>query len=235
MRNADSANALGRPAICAVVAAHNEADSIARVVDELYAAGASVIVVDDGSTDATTREAMRAGAVVLRHIANRGQGAALQTGIEFAVERGADIIVTFDADGQHDPSDLKELIQPVASGKYDVALGSRFLGTACGIPMVRRLVLKLGILFTYMVSRVWLTDVHNGLRAFSREAAASLHITMDGMAHASEIIDEIQRLHLRYVEVPVNLRYSARSLAKGQRSWNALKIMLQVVIRKLPT
>ncbi len=219
--------------IFVVVAAYNEARSIRSVIDRLVARYPNVVVVDDGSTDDTFARLQGSKVFLLRHMINRGQGAALQTGIQFALLRGAQIIVTFDADGQHDERDVEALVRPILSGQCDVTLGSRFLGRAHNIPFTRKVVLKLGVLFTRVVSRIRVSDTYNGLRAFSRQAASSLHITMDRTAHASEILDHIQEAGWRYREVPVNIYYTRYSLAKGERSSNALKFALQVLIKKI--
>jgi len=216
-----------------VVPAYNEARTIRPVVERLVAAYPNVVVVDDGSTDGTASSLEGCRVFLLRHCANRGQGAALQTGIECALLHSPDAIVTFDADGQHDVDDIASLLEPVLAGACDVALGSRFLGRASNIPPSRRLLLKLGILFTLVTSRIRATDVHNGLRAFSAAAARQLSITMDRMAHASEIFDQIRLHGWRYQEVPVTVRYTEYSLAKGQSSWDALRIALQVLLEKL--
>jgi glycosyltransferase involved in cell wall biosynthesis len=216
-----------------VVAACNEAKAIRSVTDRLLAKYPNVVVVDDGSTDDTPACLQGSKVFLLRHMVNRGQGAALQTGIQFSLRKGAEIIVTFDADGQHDARDIEPLVQPILAGECDVTLGSRFLGRAHNMPFMRRVVLKLGVLFTRVVSRVRISDIHNGLRAFSRQAAGSLHITMDRMAHASEILDQIKKAGWRYKEVPVNIYYSPYSLTKGQSPWNALRIASQILIKKI--
>jgi glycosyltransferase involved in cell wall biosynthesis len=203
------------------------------VIDRLVAKYPHVIVVDDGSTDQTSGALDGSSAFLLQHCVNRGQGAALQTGIRFALLHDADVVVTFDSDGQHDPDDIEALLGPIRSGEYEVTLGSRFLGSALNMPLGRRLVLKAGIIFTRLISRIRVTDVHNGMRAFNREAAQSLHISMDRMAHASEILDQIAQHGWRYREVPVTIRYSAQTLAKGQSSWNALRIAAQVLMERL--
>jgi len=215
-----------------VVAAYNESRTIRTVVDRLLADHLNVVVVDDGSRDDTVRQLAHSRVHLLRHGINRGQGAALQTGIEFALSRGADVIVTFDADGQHSERDIEALVRPILAGECDVTLGSRFLGRAHGIPATRKLVLKAGVLFTRIFSRLRVSDSHNGLRAFSAHAAAGLHITLDRMAHASEILDQISQQGWRYKEVPVDIYYSDHSLAKGQSSWNALKIGLDILLRR---
>jgi glycosyltransferase involved in cell wall biosynthesis len=207
-----------------VVPAFNEEALLAESLQQLCQQYANVVVVDDGSTDDTENIAARFQVFVLRHLMNRGQGAALRTGLDFALARGAQVIVTFDADGQHAVEDVDGLVQPVLQGDADVVLGSRFLGSTEGIPTSRRWILRLGVLFTRLFSRVKITDTHNGLRAFSREAAMKIPIAEDGMAHASEILDEIRRQGFRYCEVPVRVRYSRRSLQKGQSNWNSLRI-----------
>jgi glycosyltransferase involved in cell wall biosynthesis len=219
--------------IVIVVPAFNEAQTIATVVADLLPAYPQVVVVDDGSRDATATLAREAGAITLRHAINRGQGAALQTGIEFALATGADYIVTFDADGQHRAEDIAQLLAPLISGSADVAIGSRFRGLESNVPAIRRVVLRTAAMVTRVTSGVHLTDAHNGLRAFTRHAAGCIHITIDGMAHASEIIDQIYENGLRIAEVPVLIRYSEYSMKKGQSSFAAFRIAFDYVMKRL--
>lgn len=223
----------GANGVFVVVAAYNEAAVIENTLQELLAAYSQVVVVDDGSTDDTNGVLSGLPVHLLRHPINRGQGAALQTGVTYALAEGADIIVAFDADGQHCVIDIPKLLAPIQNGRADLVLGSRFLGTTERIPFTRRLTLKLGVLFTRIVSRIYVTDAHNGLRAFSRPVAEQLTITMDRMAHASEIIDHIRKNGWRYCEVPVTIRYTDYSMAKGQSSWNAIRIVTQILLEKL--
>lgn len=216
----------------AVIAAFNEARAIEAVVRDLRPHVGEVIVVDDGSSDATAEVARRAGAVVIRHAINRGQGAALQTGITAALARGAAIVVTFDADGQHVASDVPKLVEPVAGGRADVALGSRFLGGASNVPAMRRLLLKGAVVFTRLTSGLHLTDAHNGLRALSRKAAGTIRIRQDRMAHASEIVSEIRRHGLKFVEVPITVLYTEYSRAKGQSAFGAFRILFDLLVGK---
>lgn len=218
--------------VIAVIPAYNEGNVIADVVRSLNGVVDEIIVVDDGSGDASGKLARDAGARVLRHRINRGQGAALQTGTEAALRRGADIVVHFDADGQHDVGDIARLIEPLQSNRADVVLGSRFLGQARNIPTTRRLVLRAGRLFMRLFSGLSLTDAQNGLRAMTREAARAISITQDGMAHASEILDRIGELGLRYLEVPVTIHYTEYSLSRGQRSSNAIRIVWRLITDK---
>ena len=216
-----------------VVPAYNEASAVFDVVRELRTQYPNVVVVDDGSHDATTTEARRAGATVLRHVLNRGQGAALQTGIEFCVRHDADVIVTFDADGQHRVEDIARLVSALDKDNADIAIGSRFLELRSNVPALRRLMLRVATRFMRMTSGVALSDAHNGLRAIRGTAAARIHLTIDGMAHASEIVDQIYRLHLRVTEVPVVIHYSEYSLRKGQSSLAAFRIAFDYLMKRL--
>ncbi len=216
-----------------VVPAYNEDTCIEAVVREIAAQYPNVVVVDDGSRDGTFTAAKRAAPHVLRHVINRGQGAALQTGIDYALKRGARFVVSFDADGQHRVEDIAALVRPICTGRCDITLGSRFLGQTLEMPPVRRLVLQLAVLFTRVVSRVKLTDVHNGLRAFSRRAAERINLTLDRMAHASELIDLIRDSGLPFREVPVRIRYTAYSRGKGQSSRGALRILIHYISGRL--
>ena len=215
-----------RQGVYVVLAAYNEATCIADVVRSVREQYPHVVVVDDGSRDETSGQARTAGATVLRHVLNRGQGAALQTGITYALGRGAAYVVTFDSDGQHQVGDIARLVAPIQRGEAEITLGSRFLGEAVGMPAARGWLLKLGVWFTRMTSGAQITDTHNGLRGFSRRAAQHVRITLDRMAHASELIDQIHGSGLPYREVPVRIRYTEYSRAKGQSAFNALKILI---------
>ena len=223
----DSTTSDPRSSIWVVIPAYNEDEAIRPVVDSLLARGHQVVVVDDGSREPQL-ELLRGTSVhLLRHVINLGQGAALQTGIRYALARGAEIIVTFDADGQHQSADIDALTAPILAQRAEVALGSRFLagGHAVRISRAKHLVLKLAVVFTRWTTGLALTDTHNGLRAFSRRAAQALRITQNGMAHASQILQQIAAYRLTYVEVPVTVVYSEYSVRKGQRVTNAFNIL----------
>ena len=215
-----------RRQVYVVLAAYNEAACIEEVVRGVLALYPHVVVVDDGSRDDTFERALRAGATGLQHAINRGQGAALQTGISFAITQGAEFVVTFDSDGQHRVEDIARLVTPVHRGEVDITLGSRFLGKAVNMTTGRRLLLKAGILFTRVFSGVRVSDTHNGLRGFSRRAAERIRITLDRMAHASELIDQVGASGLPYREVPVSIHYTEYSQAKGQQALGAIKILI---------
>lgn len=216
-----------------IVPAYNEASVIGSVITDIKQLGYEVVVVDDGSEDITFDNAYRAGAILLRHCVNLGQGAALQTGIDYARRSGVDIVVTFDADGQHNVSDIPKLLQALQDNNVDIVLGSRFLGDAVEIPTTRRLLLKLALFYTKVTTGLNLTDVHNGLRAFKVQACSQIHLKQNRMAHASEILHYIVKYKLRYMEVPCTVRYTPYSLVKGQRNLHSLGVLAELLIRRL--
>jgi polyprenyl-phospho-N-acetylgalactosaminyl synthase len=212
-----------------VVAAFNEEKMIGNVVDSLHEIYNNIIVVDDGSSDSTAKVAKEANAITLKHPINLGQGAALQTGISYALSKGAEFIVTFDADGQHCIGDIEHLLEALKKTGSDVACGSRFLGTHISMPTLRKVILKLAVVFTWITTGIRMTDAHNGLRAFTAHAARKIEITQNRMAHASEIIEQIAYNKLKLVEVPVTIIYSDYSLTKGQRMSNSINILLDLL------
>jgi glycosyltransferase involved in cell wall biosynthesis len=212
-----------------VIAAYNEGEVIRSVITGVVGAGWQVAVVDDGSADGTAAAARMPGAHVLRHAINLGQGAALQTGIDYALRRGARYIVTFDADGQHRVEDIPALLDVL--DQADIALGSRFLGSAEGASASRRALLRTATRVSNRLSGLALTDAHCGLRAFRASAANHLRIRQDRMAHASELLRKIKTSGLRVVEVPVTVRYTDYSVRKGQRGLAAVRILFDYFFR----
>ncbi len=219
--------------IWVVVPAYNEARVVTAVVASLRSAGYSVVVVDDGSSDDTSDLARSAGAIVLRHCQNLGQGGALWTGITFCVQLGAQLICTFDADGQHRVEDIERMWRCMITQNVDVVLGSRFLGSSPGISFSRKLLLRLAVLVTRLRSGLPVTDTHNGLRLMRWEAACRLNLRQLGMAHASEIIERIAELDLRWSEAPVIVRYTEYSVGKGQPSVNSIKILFDLLVDRI--
>ncbi len=219
--------------IWVVIAAYDEVGVIARVVGEVRRCGYTVLLIDDGSTDATAATAEKAGAVVIRHPVNLGQGAALQTGIEYALREGADVIVTFDADGQHRVADIDVLIDAMVKHNVDFVFGSRVLGGAINLPPTRRLLLKAATWFTRITSGLSVTDTHNGLRAMTQRGAGAIRLRQNRMAHASEFLNQVSASRLKYIEVPVTIEYSAYSLAKGQKLGNSLSILVDLSAQSL--
>lgn len=219
--------------IIVVIAAFNEADVIGPVVRDIRQSYPNVVVVDDGSSDGTAACALASGAVILRHPVNLGQGAALQTGITYALARGGEFVVTFDADGQHACADIARMVRALIENDAEVALGSRFLGKAVGISTARRILLRLAVLFTRLTTGLKVTDTHNGLRVFTRAAARKVKITQNRMAHASELLDQVARHKMSYVEVAVTISYTNHSRAKGQTILGAADIVGDLVLGKL--
>lgn len=230
-----AAERLTRSRACVVVPMHNEGLVIGGVVHSLLEHFDLVVCVDDGSTDGSGPIARAAGALVLRHAINLGQGAALQTGITYAVNRTqADFVVTFDADGQHDPADALLMVQALVTCDADVVLGSRFLGaTRSNIPQTRRVLLRLATTFTRATTGLPVTDTHNGLRVFTRAAARQLRIQNRGMAHASEVLSQIAALRCQVQEVPVTITYTEYSRAKGQTGLNAFNVLFDLFMQRL--
>jgi len=219
--------------ISVVIPAYNESKAIGKVIGELKQRVNQIIVVDDGSIDNTAEIARESGAEVLAHFLNRGQGAALQTGIDFALRQGADIIVTFDADGQFKASEIDQMVGPLLLGQVDVVLGSRFLNEKNKTPLGKKIILKLAVLVTRLYTGLKVTDTHNGFRAISSKAARLIQIKQDGMAHASEIIEQIKKHDLKFKEVPVTIEYSDYSLGKGQRLTNSFRIVWDLIMGRI--
>lgn len=222
-----------RAGVYVVIPAYNEEKVVRETVQRVAMLPVQVVVVDDCSTDGTLAQLHGLRAAVLRHAVNLGQGAALQTGIDFSLQLGARYVVTFDADGQHDEADILRLVDVLVSGDFDVVLGSRFLGQVIGISPARRLLLAAAVRYTRFTTKLRLTDAHNGLRAFRASAAPGLRITHNRMAHASEILQNIRRAKLSYTEAPCVVRYSAYSKTKGQSGLGAIDILYDLIIGRL--
>jgi glycosyltransferase involved in cell wall biosynthesis len=211
-----------------VIPAFNEESSIGCVLEKFLNKNYSILVIDDCSTDKTAEVSLCYPVTLLRHTINLGQGASLQTGFDYILQKtNAEYVITFDSDGQHEVEDIPKLLDLLQSGKIDVVLGSRFLKTSTvnGMPFQKKIVLKLGTYFTKLTTGLNVTDTHNGLRGFSISALKKVHINQNRMAHASEILSQIARYKLRYCEVPVTIRYSAYSIKKGQSVLNFLNIL----------
>lgn len=223
------------PKVFIVVPAYNEASVIRNTVQELSKTEYEIVIVDDGSQDYTQEAISGLSVHKLRHSINMGQGAALQTGMQYALQQGADIVIHFDADGQHRVEDLPSLIFPLLIGKADLVLGSRFLAKEASqsVPIFRKILLKMGTLINGLFTGYWLSDAHNGLRALNRKALCKIQLKENGMAHATEILLEARKHRLRTQEVAVTLRYTAYSQQKGQSSWNAINIFNDIVLRKI--
>jgi len=215
-----------------VIPLYNEASVIRDVLEHAGQVFPNIVCVDDDSSDASASIAAEAGAVVLRHPINLGQGAALQTGFDYVLQDpGMRYAVTFDSDGQHRIEDARAMVDRLRSEPLDVVLGSRFLDARTRPGRLKRAVLRMAIWFTNMTSRVKLTDAHNGLRAFTRPALEVIEIRQNRMAHASEIVALIGRHRLRYAEEPVHIIYTDYSRSKGQSLWNSVNILVELFFK----
>jgi glycosyltransferase involved in cell wall biosynthesis len=211
---------------------YNEGPVVADVVRDLRRTFPLVICVDDGSTDDSRAAAEQAGGLLIRHEINMGAGAATQTGLDFALEHtDAAYFITFDADGQHQSADARIMAEMLDRDEADAVFGSRFLDDRTNFPFVKRIVLSLAVRYTNRTTGVRLTDAHNGLRAFNRRAASEIHLTQYGMAHASEIVEQVAQRDLRIAEAPVHVVYTEYSRAKGQSLWNSVNILFDLVVR----
>jgi polyprenyl-phospho-N-acetylgalactosaminyl synthase len=216
-----------------VIPAFNEASVIADVIADLRSVFGNVVCVDDGSRDDTSDRAHGAGAHVVRHPVNLGQGAAIQTGVEYARSRpGANVFATFDADGQHRVKDVVRMIDRLTAEDLDVVIGTRFGDRAPErMPKLKRLLLPVVAKLSPASRKLGLTDAHNGLRVFDRTVADGLNLTMNGMAHASEFIALIVENHWRVAEEPVEILYTEYSMSKGQPLVNGVNIIFDGLLR----
>lgn len=209
-----------------VVPLYNESQVVRSVVESARETFPNIVCVDDGSSDDSAEQARLGGAVVVQHPINLGQGAALQTGLRYALQDpGAEFFVTFDSDGQHRVEDALAMVNRLDEEPLDVVIGSRFLDGRTKPGALKKVVLKLAVLFGNLTSGVKLTDAHNGLRAFNRHGAGAIRIRQNRMAHASEIVAEIGNAGLRYAEEPVFVVYTDYSRSKGQSLWNSVNIL----------
>lgn len=215
-----------------VIPVFNEVPVLESVVRQVLTVFPNVVCVDDGSVDGSAEAVLRTGAHLVRHPVNLGQGAALQTGLTYAkAQPGAQYFVTYDADGQHRIEDAAAMVDLARSGAADVVLGTRFADQADSVPLLKRLVLRLAVLLSPAGRKLHLTDAHNGLRVFTRPVADNLQITMNGMAHASEIISYLGRSKWRVREIPVSIRYTEYSRSKGQSLLNGVNILFDLSVR----
>lgn len=216
-----------------VMPVYNEAAVVASVVDETRRTFPNIVCVDDGSTDGSAGQIRTTGAHLVQHPVNLGQGAALQTGITYALSQpGIRYVVTMDSDGQHRPEDAAAMVQMARTGAADVVLGSRFLNGSDGVPRFKRVVLRSVAVLSPASRRLRLTDAHNGLRVLTAEAARQLKITMSGMEHASEVVSFLAGSGLRVMEAPVTILYTDYAKSKGQSLINGINIIFDLSIRQ---
>ncbi len=216
-----------------IIPVYNEGAVIAAVLEDALRTFPNIVCVDDGSSDDSSAQIRTSGARLVRHPVNLGQGAAVQTGVEYARGRpGAEYFVTFDADGQHQVNDVVRMLDRLRDEELDIVVGTRFHGDVSRIPRLKRLVLKTAVKVSPRGRRLGLTDSHNGLRAFNRKVAQELSITANGMGHAPEIVEMIDTKGWRVAEEPVTILYTEYSMAKGQSLLNGVNIVFDSAVRR---
>lgn len=235
MNNSGDPHPSARTDVAFIIPVYNEGQVVRGVVEAVLEQYEHVVCVNDCSLDNSASEIAATGAYLINHPINMGQGAALQTGIEFVrLIPGIRYVVTYDADGQHRLEDVAQMLTTIAEKGTDFVLGSRFLGTEpVGMTSGKRRLLRAAIAFSNATSGVKLTDTHNGLRVFSRRVLDEIQITMPDMAHASEILEIIRRNGYTYTEVPVEIVYTDYSRSKGQSAINAVNIAFDTLLRKV--
>lgn len=215
-----------------VIPVYNEGPVVAEVLREALKVFPTIIAVDDGSRDDSAAQVATTDAILVRHPINLGQGAALQTGFEAALRMPhIQYVVTFDSDGQHDVTEASDMVARLRADEADVVLGSRFLDGRTKPKPLKRIVLWGAVKLTNAQTKTKLTDAHNGLRALNRKAFGRIRLRQNGMAHASEIIDQLSSSDLRFVEHPVHIRYTDYSMAKGQSVLNAVNILTDLIYK----
>ena len=217
-----------------VIPSYNEGETLRRTVESLLPCGYEIVVVDDGSREDPHGMLADLPIHYLRHPINLGQGAALQTGMDYAKAQGAEAVIHFDADGQHDKNDIPQFLAALETG-VDVVIGSRFLRESdlAHVPKGKRLVLRCARVVNGVFTGMWLTDAHNGFRALGRKALEAIDLTENRMAHATEIMSQIRAAKLTVKEVPVTIRYTDYSQAKGQKWTNSLNILIDLILNKI--
>ncbi|HOZ56402.1 MAG: Undecaprenyl-phosphate mannosyltransferase [Parcubacteria group bacterium ADurb.Bin316] len=216
--------------IICIIPAANEEEKIGEVIDEVKKFVDEVAVVDDGSTDSTAEVAVQHKATLLKHLVNRGQGAALETGNTYALMNGADIIIHFDADGQFLAEEIPDMVKPIIEDGYEVVLGSRFLGKESNMPLSKKyIIIPLARLINFLFFNVRLTDPQSGFRALSRGAAGKIKIELSDYAHCSEVLGKIFKFKLKFKEVPITVIYTKF----GRNFRGGINIIRDLILGKL--
>lgn len=215
-----------------VIPLFNEASVVGEVIAQARETFPHIVCVDDASTDGSATVARAAGAVVVRHPFNLGQGAALQTGLTYVLEAtDAQYVVTFDADGQHRVQDAAAMVARAREEDVAIVFGSRFLDDRTKPGLLRRIILKGAVWITNQQTGLRLSDAHNGLRVIRRDAAQGLQLEQNRMAHATEIVLQLARTKLPWVEHPVLIVYTDYSRAKGQSLMNSINILIDTIVK----
>ena len=213
-----------------VVPAKDESTRISGVLKEISENGfKNIIVVNDGSQDHTEAVARQYGAVVVSHHFNMGAGAATQTGVVYALRRGAEIIVTIDADHQHSPSDIKKLVAALIQDDLDIVIGSRFFGNNKEIPFHRFCYNKIANWVAYFFTGMWVNDSQSGMKAFRARFARQADITQNGFEFCIEMLQNMRRLKVQWAEVPISVKYTEDTLKKGQSFLSGMRMMFRLL------
>ena len=220
-----------------IIPAYNEEKTIAQVIKGIpeKIKGVSVIdiiVVDDGSKDETVKVAKKTGATVLSHLINQGVGAATITGMEAAKKIDADIVITLDADGQHDATEITKIVELILKKKYDVVLGTRMMSKD-KMPLIKIIGNNIMNWLTYVLYEIWVKDSQSGFKGFSKKAIEKMNLSSSGYEICSEIIGEIKRVNLKYVEMPIKTIYTDYSKKRGQLSLNGINIIIRLITRSI--
>jgi len=218
--------------IAALIPAYNEAQTIAEVLEHTRPHVDVMLVVDDGSSDRTAEIAHAQGALVVSHVINRGLGAAIGTGFAAAKKMNVDVVITLDADGQHDANEIPVFVKAIQNGA-DMVIGSRMLTGFKGMPWYRRVAQLLGNVVTLVLFGAWVTDSQSGFRAFNRYALDKIEIKTNRMEVSSELVAEAKRNQLALKEVPIKAIYTEYSLSKGQSFFVGVKTLVKLVLRRI--
>lgn len=219
-----------------IVPCFNEGSVIRDVLSNARQTFPNIVAVNDGSADNSATEIQAAGAHLVNHPVNLGQGAAIQTGVEYARSQpGARYFVTFDADGQHQVKDVVTMVERLRNEPLDIIVGTRFGRPRKDddqVPLIKRLVLRTVVALSPRIRRLGLTDSHNGLRVFNKKVATELNLRMNGMSHASEFVALMDHMKWRVSEEPVDILYTEYSMSKGQSLINGVNILADVLLAK---
>lgn len=214
-----------------VIPVYNEQDMVGKVIAEAKTVFPNIVCVDDGSDDASAKTAEKAGALVIQHPINLGQGAALQTGIDYVnLHTDGQYLFTFDADGQHRLEDAQNMLKVAKTNNLGFVLGSRFLAGDAETGWIKKIILRTAAKVASRRTGIKLTDAHNGLRLLRRDAFSKIRLEQNRMAHANEIISQLAGLGLPWKEHPVNIRYTDYSRGKGQSLWNSINILTELIL-----
>ena len=215
-----------------IIPAFNEASVISNTISDLKKYFNNILVVNDASIDNTLEILNKLEVISITHPINLGQGGAIKTGIEYLLKYSdADIVITFDADGQHRVEDVLDMLSYSRRKDCPIVFGSRFLDKRTKPGLKKKVVLKVAVLITRVVTGLNLTDAHNGLRVLRRDALEHVNLIQDRMSHATEIVHQLAATKMTWKEYPVEVLYTDYSKAKGQSVLNSINILFDLIVR----